>query len=299
MKFRPILLLKLVTSVILVSGQVSYSQSYSLQSDSIIQETKLSKKEKKAEKKQKTKEYLEGRRWRIATSFILANMNSSIGIEGPNGILGAKLSSEDLFGFKKQNFIPKFDMQYSFTKHSSLYVEYYNIARKSTYEVGEGFDWGDIEIPEDAGSVDLFLNTQIWSVGYMYSFINQPNAEISFFANIFVLGLYTGLDLEKQDIRSRFRLTAPFPSFGYRFSYEILPKVRFGGSHSFFFLKIGDYGGSINNMKLSLDYRVVNWVSIGFSYSKFDLNVSSEARTFKGVVEYDYEGPGLYLQFVF
>lgn len=299
MKFRPTLFLKLVTLVILISGQVSYSQSYSLQSDSIIQETQLSKKEKKAEKKQKGKESLEGRRWRIATSFIFADMNSSIGIEGPYGILGAKLSLEDFFGFRKHNLIPKFDMQYSFTKHSSLYVEYYNIARKSTHDVDEGFDWGDIEIPENAGAVDLFLDTQIWSVGYMYSFINQANAEISFFANIFVLGLYTGLDVEKQDIQSRFRLTAPFPSFGYRFSYEILPKVRFGGSHSFFFLRIGDYGGSINNMKLSLDYRVVNWLSIGFSYSKFDLNVTSEARNFKGVIEYDYEGPGLYLQFVF
>ena len=195
--------------------------------------------------------------------------------------------------------IPKFDLQHSFTPHSSLYAEYYNISRKSSYDVDEGFDWGDIEIPDEAGIVDVFLNTQIWSVGYMYSFINKPNAEISFFANFFILGLYTGLDQEERDIHNHYRLTAPLPSFGYRFSYEILPKVRFGGTHSFFFLRIGDYSGSINNFKLNLDYRAVKWMSIGLSYTKFDLNVTSEAREFKGIIEYAYNGPGLFLQFVF
>ena len=299
MKVRSRFYLTLVKIVIVIYANISYSQTDSLQGGVIIQEDTLSKKEIKAEKKLKEKEYLKGRRWRISTSFIFAQLNSSIAIEGPEGILGASLSLEDFLGFKKHNFIPKFDMQYSFTKHSSLYVEYYNIARKTTLDVDEGFDWGDIEIPENAGLVDLFLDTQIWSVGYMYSFINKPNAEISFFVNIYVLGLYTGLDIENQDIHSRFRLTAPFPSFGYRFNYEILPKVRFGGIHSYFYLRIGEYSGSINNYKLSLDYRVVDWLGIGFSYSRFDLNIASEARTFKGVVNYDYEGPGLYLQFVF
>ena len=273
------------------------------QSDSIIQVSeakgnKASKKDKKAEKKRLDDEFMEGRRWRIASTFISASFDSYIQFEGPNGVLGAKLSLEDELGFEKSKIIPKFDFQYSFNRHSSLYAEYYNIARKSSFDVEEEFDWGDIVVPEGAG-VDLFLDTQIWSFGYMYSFINKPEAELSFFVNMFVLGVSTGLDIENRDIHDRFRITAPLPSIGYRFSYEILPKVRFGGTHTFFFLEIGDYGGAINNVKLNLDYRAFKWLSAGASYSKFNLDISSEARVFKGEIKYAYQGPGMYLMFLF
>jgi len=275
-----------------------FSQSDSIMQVSEKEENKVSKKDKKAEKKRLDKEYMEGRRWRIASTFISASMDSYIQFEGPDGLLGVKLSLEDRLGFEKSKVIPKLDFQYSFNRHSSLYAEYYNIARKSSFEADEDFDWGDIEVPEGAG-VDLFINTQILSFGYMYSFINKPEAELSFFANIFVLGLSTGLDIDNRDIHDRFRITAPLPSIGYRFSYEILPKVRFGGLHTFFFLQIGDYGGAINNVKLSLDYRALKWLSAGASYSKFNLDIDSEARAFKGAIKYAYQGPGIYLMFLF
>ena len=133
----------------------------------------------------------------------------------------------------------------------------------------------------------------------MYSFINKPHAELSFFANVFILSVGSGLNVESQNIQHRFDLTAPLPSFGYRFSYEILPKVRFGGTHSMFLLEIGDYGGTINNLKLNLDYRALKWLSAGISYSKFDLKINSEKRTFKGTIKYAYQGPGLFLLFLF
>ena len=288
--------------IVFISFFINADQLFS-QSDSIVQVSekkanKASKKDEKAEKKRLDKEYMEGRKWRITSTFINASFDSYMQFEGPNGVLGGRLSLEGLLGFEKTKTIPKLDFQYSFNSHSSLYAEYFNISRRSSFDAEEDFDWGDIEVPEGAG-VDLFLNTQIWSFGYMYSFINKPDAELSFFANVFVLGLSTGIDIDNRDIHDRFRITAPLPSFGYRFSYEILPKVRFGGIHTFFLLEIGDYGGSINNIKLSLDYRALKWLSAGASYSKFVLNIESEARAFKGSIQYAYQGPGLFLMFLF
>ena len=178
-------------------------------------------------------------------------------------------------------------------------IDFENRARTFATKIDFDFDWGDIEVPEDVGEASFFFNTQIWSFGYMYSFINKPDAELSFFANVFILGVNTGLDVENRDIHDRFGITAPLPSFGYRFSYEILPKVRFGGTHSLFFLQIGDYGGTINNVKLNLDYRALKWLSAGISYSKFNLDINAQKKNFKGNIKYAYEGPGLYLQVLF
>ena len=297
MKFQ--LHLLIIITVIFINTHDSFSQTKSLQLDSIDKTEKVSKKDRKAIKREADSAYLAGRKWKINSSIIEAELDSYIQFEGPNGVLGVKLSLEDHLGFEKKKVIPKLDLQYSFNRHSSLYAEYYNISRSSSFDVDDGFDWGEIEVPEDAGVVDVFLNTQIWSVGYMYSFINKPHAEISFFANVFVLGVKTGLDVEKRDIHTRFGITAPLPSFGYRFSYEILPRVRFGGTHSFFFLQIGDNGGTISNFKLNLDYRAFKWLGAGISYSRFALDLNSQGKQFKGTIEYDYDGPGLFLHFMF
>lgn len=264
-----------------------------------LSSSKLSKKEIKAEKKKKERAYLKGHRFEMSASYIYANLESSISFEGPNGVLGAKLSFEDFLGFNRQSVIPKFDFQYSMNLHSGIYAEYYDIRRNVRHNIDEDFEWGDIEIPEDAGELYLFLNTKIWSVGYIYSFVKKPNLEVSFFANLFILGISTGVDLDYSNIHEKHEFTAPLPSLGYRFNYEILPKVRFGVTHSFFFLEMGDYGGAINSFKTNIDYRTLDWLSIGVSYSVFSLDVSSEAKTFKGIVEYSYDGPGLYLNFLF
>ncbi len=297
MRLNPRLFLTLI--VIFIFINVSFSQTDSTPQDSINKTKKIYKKDKKAEKKRLDREYIEGRRWRISSSFINASFDSYIQFMDLNGVLGVKLSLENLLRFEKKSVIPKLDFQYSFNRRSSLYAEYYNIARSSSHNIDEDFDWGDIEVPEDIGVVDLFLNTRIWSLGYMYSFVNKPHAELSFFANIYLLEVETGLDVKRPNIRSRFSITAPLPSIGYRFSFEILPKVRFGGTGSLFFLQIGEYGGNISNIKLNLDYRALKWLSTGISYSKFDLNINAQAKYFQGKIEYTYQGPGLYLQFMF
>lgn len=276
-----------------------FSQSDSTTQVSERSVKKVSKDEKKDEKKRLDREYMKGRKWRIASSFVAASLDSYIQFEGPNGVIGVKLSLENFLGFKKEKVLPVFDFQYSFNRHSSLYAEYYNIARSSSHDIDENFDWGDIVVPDNFGVVDLYLNTSIWSLGYMYSFVNKPDAELSFFANIFLLGVSTGLDIENRNIHDRFNITAPLPSFGYRFNYEILKKVRFGATHSLFILNLGDYGGTINNIRLNLDYQAFKWLSAGVSYSSFDLEINARSKNFKGLMKYSYQGPGLYLMFKF
>lgn len=250
-------------------------------------------------RKEANKAALSGRRFIINTLVTQATVNSTLTLEAANGLLNARLDFEDFLGFQRKIALPSFDFQYSLTRHSAVYAEYYPIFRNNTYDVTGEFEFGDITVPIDAGEIRAFINTQIWSVGYMYSFINEANAKLSFFANIFFLGVETGIDVDKENITRRFNITAPLPSFGYKFSYEILPKLRFNGSHSFFFLEIGGFGGTINNLKLSTDYRFTPWLSIGLAYSVFVLNISSESERLTGIIEYEYKGPGIYAQFVF
>ncbi len=289
---------KLATLLLLFTFSANYSIAQSETTETGNSTKTQTKVEKKAEKKRLNKEVLKGRRFEINTVLSYANFDSEIRITGPYGVLGATISFEKLLGFPDSKTIPSFDARYSFTRHSSVYAEYYAIFRSTEVNISEKFEYGNIEIPEGV-EIRAFVNTQIWSVGYMYSFINSKKANLSVFVNFFILGYKTGLDMDSQNISERNSFTAPLPSFGYKFNYEIAPKLRFSASHSFFFLKIGGFAGNINNLKLGLDYEVTSWLRAGLAYTVFVLDLSIDAPKFTGDYYYSYRGPGVYLQFIF
>jgi hypothetical protein len=254
--------------------------------------------EKKAERKELNKIALKDRRMELNTMFTFATMNSGISIYGPDGVLGVNLNLEALLGFKKNITVPIFNFSYSFTRHSSIYAEYYNISRNVDKRIDKEFEFGDITVPANT-SFEMYVNTQIWSLGYKYSFINDEKANLSFFINIYIMGFGSGIISEQSDIDKKYSLTAPLPSLGYQFKYEILPKVRFGGYNSYFFLTIGENSGKINNFVLSMDYRILKWASLGATYSVFYLDIDSESKYFQGNIHYEYKGPGVFAQFKF
>lgn len=263
----------------------------------------FSKKEEKAAKKADQKELnkaaLKGNRFEINTFVTWADMNSGIAITGPKGVLGARLSLENFLGFDKYFAVPSFMFKYSFTRRSSIYAEFYNIRRSVNYDLNKVFEFGDITVPIDAGIIKLYFNTAIWSVGYRYSFINSKRANLSFFFNIYVLRIATGLDYDKENIIRNYAFTAPLPSLGYQFSYDMSEKFRFTASTSFFFLELNDFGGFINNSRLSVDYKAFDWLKAGLGFNYFNLQVKTSESAFKTDIEYSYYGPALYTVFVF
>ena len=184
MKNKNFSLYRVLSLVILFSISISYSIAQSEINDTT---NTLTKAEKKVERKRLNKEALKGRRFIVNATFNYAKFNSEIRVTGPKGVLGATISFEDLLGFDENKFIPSFDAQYSFTRHSAIYAEYYAIFRDATFDITKEFEYGDVIVPEDGGILRAFFNTQIWSVGYMYSFINSEKASLSVFVNFFIL----------------------------------------------------------------------------------------------------------------
>jgi hypothetical protein len=259
----------------------------------------LTKAQKKAEKKALNKEALKGNHFEINAFVTWAAMNSGISITGPKGVLGANISLENFLGFEKYIAVPSYMFKYSFTRRSSIYAEFYNIRRSVNYDLNKEFEFGDVNVPADAGNIKLYFNTAIWSVGYRYSFINSKRANLDFFFNIYVLRIATGIDLDKENIIRNYSFTAPLPSLGYHFSYDMSKRFRFIASASFFFLELNDFGGFINNSRLSIDYKALNWLKAGLGFNYFNLQVNTSESTFKTDIEYSYYGPVVYAVFDF
>jgi hypothetical protein len=226
-------------------------------------------------------------------------MNSGISITGPKGVLGATLSLEKFLGFKRNVAVPSFTFNYAFTRRSSLYAEYYRIYRSVTYNVNDEFEFGNIIVPVDIGDIKIYFNTDIWSIGYRYSLINSSKSALSFFFNIYILGIATGIDIDKTNVVENYSFTAPLPSFGYQFSHELFKNASFNASMSFFILELNDFGGFINNTRLSFDYRLAKWIDVGLGYNYFNLKVNTSQPDFKIDFGYSYNGPNIIAQFKF
>ena len=254
---------------------------------------------KKAERKALNKAALKGKHFQITPIITWANLGSEISLTGPNGILGADISLENFLGFKKNVATPSLVLYYSFTRRSSIYAEYYNIYRSVKKDVNKEFEFGDVIIPVDAGEIKLYFNTDIWSVGYRYSLINSKIADLSFFFNIYIMKVGMGIDVDKENIIRNYSFTMPLPSFGFQFSYELAPKFYFGVTMSYFVLNLNDFGGSINNTRITFDYELLKWMHLGLGYSYFELSINTLEPNFRADIKYGYSGPSIFAKFTF
>ena len=108
-----------------------------------------------------------------------------------------------------------------------------------------------------------------------------------------------GVDVDKNNIIRNYSFTMPLPSFGFQFSYELAPKFYFGVTMSYFVLNLNDFGGSINNTRITFDYELVKWLHVGLGYSYFELKVNTIEPDFRTDIKYGYSGPSLFAKFTF
>jgi hypothetical protein len=54
---------------------------------------------------------------------------------------------------------------------------------------------------------------------------------------------------------------------------------------------VGDYGGSLQDLRVALHWQPKRWLGIGVGYNRFALDVDATAKDFTGTLDWVYEGP--------
>ncbi len=88
-------------------------------------------------------------------------------------------------------------------------------------------------------------------------------------------------------------LTAPLPMLGLGVHTGVAKRLFLGGNLGLFFLKVGDYEGSIVEINAYLTYQLLSFLSLGGGYTAFSVDVQSEAPDFRGEIRYRFDGPSL------
>ena len=237
-------------------------------------------------------------RCNFSAAAVFASLQTKVSFESPAGLLSANVGLEKHLGLPSEKIFYTAGFRYRFTPASGIYATYYGINRK-----GEQVTTQDIIFLKDtikAGQhITAWFNTQVISVGYMLSIMQDPKAFLGLFINVSLTNIKTGVQSDIGKIDQQVKLIALFPNFGVIADFRILRWLSFAGDIGFFSLHTDSFGGTIYDLKVGLAAKPVRWLGLSLAYQEFDVNLFFPDDKITVRAEYNFRGPALGIHFIF
>ncbi len=216
-----------------------------------------------------------------------ARVSSDIGV-------GAILDFEDLLGIDRSDQVFRLDGSYAFNDRHSVVVGYYDIDRSGSETLTEGIEVGDVVIP--AGDVRSSFGTKIFKLSYRYNFVTDARTVIGASFGAHTMRLNLGLESGAFDIEESFGATVPVPLVGLHAAYALSPTWSLYSTGEALQVSIDDYGGTIIDFRLGLNWDAFEHVGLGVEFNSFRMDIDAEDGNLDAEVRYAYQGIGAFLR---
>ena len=148
------------------------------------------------------------------------------------------------------------------------------------------------------------MNFDILRAGYSYSLLQDDRMDLGIGAGLYVMPIEFSFSTSGLLGSQSEDLTAPLPVLGLRADFALTKKLFLKMRWDIFYLKIGDFKGSIMSGVLAVEYNF--WKNVGFGLGYNDFRVKVEASgsdypniNFTGNVNFEYRGLNLYTKIFF
>jgi len=228
----------------------------------------------------------------ISGGFVNASLETAISFQGPGGFLTAKIGLEDNLGLTKSKGFFSGELLWRWTYRSGLYFNMYSIYRRKTFSVNEEFPFLNDVVPAGT-SYDLHFNTNVYSIGYMYTVVSDAKSFLGAYANIYLMNISTGIRTSGERVDGKVKFLAPLPNFGLMLNFQVLKWMKLQGRFGMFYLKIDDFTGKMNDVSISSNFSINHWLGVNLGYKIFDVSVLIFQENVKTKLEYNFRGPSL------
>jgi hypothetical protein len=237
-------------------------------------------------------------RCNIYAGVVFANLQTKVSFESPSGLLSANIGLEKHLGLPGQKTFFTAGLRYRFTPTSGIYAIYYGINRRE-----ERITTEDIIFLHDtikAGKkATAWFNTQVVSVGYLLSVMQDPKAFLGLFFNVSLMNISTGVQSDIFHIDEKVKVFAPLPNFGVIADFRLYKWLHFAANIGFFSLHTDSYGGNIYDLNVGLAAKPVKWLGLSLTYQEFDVNLFFPVDKITVRADYNFRGPALGMHFIF
>jgi len=243
-----------------------------------------------------------GQRFGVDLGAFFANLETTVRLDGTNGILGTSISFEQDLGLDDSKIRPMVAAHWRFFKKHRLDVSYFNLDRSGDSSTTVNIRFGDFNFQANL-PLQAFLDIEVFNLGYSYSVLFDEKKELAFglalsFQDLAVgmQGTVQGQPLEVSEGES---FLAPLPTFTGRFNYAFTPKWILNVSLGFFTIET-DLGetqldGTIVAAMTSIKWQLFKHFNVGLGYNVFDVDVETENERRITDIDYQYNGPTLFM----
>ncbi len=277
--------------LLVLVGGVPFLRSPAQTSDTLISKKELREARRADFRTQAEKTLISG-------SYVLAFLTTTASFEIANGILTAQVGLEKNLGLSHRHFTFNSSLIQRFTPRSGLYMSYYSLHRGAEYTLQE-----DIIFVDDTISLNTkawsFFNTDVYSLGYLYTILENRDLLLAAYCNVYFMRLRTGVRSTDFLFNEETNFTAPLPDLGLIATVHLRPRLELGLQIGFFALSTPDFGGSLTSLSINLRYTVLKWLSLAAGYQEFGVNVFFQTEGIDTRVQYQLKGPSLGLQLAF
>jgi len=211
--------------------------------------------------------------------------NTTIAFPGSVSGIGTSIDFAQTLGGDTSTDALRIEALYRFNERHSLGFSWYRIGLAGQKSLNEQIQIED-QIIDVGASVSTSLNLNLYRLLYNYSFYRNEKVELAvspglYMSNLkFMLsaqGMVNGMVAGSTIIEEQ--LTLPLPSIGGVVNYNITPRLQSQIRGDFFYLKVGDFSGSMFEFYAGLEYRLFKNFALGAAYDRLVVDVQNQSSS--------------------
>jgi len=217
-------------------------------------------------------------------------VDSKIRLDAADGTVGTTIDLESDLGLARDNSLWWGGFRWRIAGKHHLEVDYFELGRDGIADLEGEIRIGDQIFPIGT-TVKTTFDSDVFRIGYAYSFISNPKAEFGISAGFHVMDVFFEIHDVDQARHKDAEVTAPLPVIGIHGGYRFSERWAFSGRAQFFGLEFDDYEGDMEAISAAFLWDTTRWFSLGLGIDYYRVNVKSEDADWKGEIKYEYFGP--------
>jgi hypothetical protein len=218
-------------------------------------------------------------------------------VEGGDVVPGTEIDWEQTFGKGDVNRL-RVDAQWRFAERHKLRLLAFEWSRSDTRQIDEEIVWDGETFPVDA-IVTAERDIEVIELAYEYAFLRREDYEVAASVGVHLMELGGSLSASTdqgggETIESEASTDAPLPVFGLRGTWRLGGSFWLDSAAQYFAISIDEYDGSLVNLRAALVWQPRSWAGLGIGYDYFKIDAEVDADSFRGELEWSYDGPQVF-----
>lgn len=238
------------------------------------------------------------KRFNVWARAFFASTNTSIRVDSDTlEILGTLIDVEDDLGIDNSVAMPLVGAQWRFRQRHMLELAYFELNRSATIVVEDEIQWGDLVVPVDF-ELNSSVDTNVARLAYRYALVQDTNQEFSIGGGLHWTEMKAGISVAGIGTGS-VASDGPLPMITLAYEYRLSPKWTAVFVGEWFGIELDQAEGELVHGDATLLWQTWENVALGVGYNFFEIDFKDGEADFKGLFDYNYQGPFLGVEFVF